>query len=247
MKKVLFFSFLGILFIGCSAKKDYILFQDVNTTEKTNPFPRKTQANNVIYQYRIMPGDRLSIIVFNHPELSTDDKNELQGVMVFSDGSIDLPLIGKVHVAGLTTQEATQKIQKLYAQYLKKPYVKLDVISKKVYVLGEVRKPGVVQISSDYTTLIEAISKTGGFTETARRNHILIISGGLKNPTIRQIDLTKLSSINYKNLILKPNDIVYIQPMDMKPLDVQVQGVSPIVNLINSILSTFVNVKILSE
>ena len=246
MKNILFVLFLLFLF-GCSAKEEYILFQDVNSTESSNPSPQKLQTTKYVYQYKIMPGDRLSIVVFNHPELSTNEKNELQGILVFPDGSVDLPLIGKVQVAGLTTQEATQKIQKLYAQYLKKPYVKLDVISKKVYVLGEVKQPGVVQVSSDYTTLIDVISQRGGFTDMARRNNIIIISGGLENPKVRQIDLTKISSLNYQNLVLKPNDIVYIQPINMKPYDVKVQGISPIINLINSIFSTFANIKYISK
>ena len=241
--KYFLFLLMFLYFTGCEAKKDYILFQDVNTT-KNRP---QSKAKKFVYEYKIMPGDRLSIVVFNHPELSTNNKSELEGVMVFPDGTIELPLIGKVKVAGLTTKEATEKIQKLYAEYLKKPYVKLEVISKKVYVLGEVKQPGIVHVSSDYTTLIDVISQRGGFTDMARRNNIIIISGGLDNPKVRQIDLTKISSLNFSSLVLKPNDIVYVQPMNLKPYDVQVQGISPIVNLINSIFSTFANIKYISK
>ena len=247
MKKYFLFVIGAILFLGCSAKKEYLLFQDVNKTTKQSQKPIKKSTTKYIYEYKILPGDRLSITVFNHPELSTDNKTDLSGINVFPDGTINLPLVGNVKVAGLTEEQATKKLEKLYSEYLKHPYIKLEVLTKKVYVLGEVKQPGVVQISGNYTTLIEAISQRGGFNDMARRNNILIISGGLNNPQIRQIDLTKISSLNYKNLVLKPNDIVYVQPMNMKPLDVQIQGVSPIVSFVNSILSTFVNVKILSQ
>jgi polysaccharide export outer membrane protein len=116
-----------------------------------------------------------------------------------------------------------------------------------VYVLGEVKQPGVIQIQKDYTTLIDVISKSGGLTDTARRNDIIIISGGLKHPKIRQVDLTKLSSLNYKNMILKPNDIVYVQPVGIKPLDVKVQGYMPILNFINTLFGTFANIKYISK
>ncbi len=247
MKKYFIFFVGVILFLGCSAKKEYLLFQDVNSTQKNSQKPIRNSNVKYVYEYKILPGDRLSITVFNHPELSTDNKTDLSGILVFPDGTINLPLVGNVKIAGLTEEQATKKLEKLYSQYLKKPYIKLEVLTKKVYVLGEVKQPGVVQISGNYTTLIDAISQRGGFNDMARRNNILIISGGLNNPHIRQIDLTKITSLNYKNLVLKPNDIVYVQPMNMKPLDVQVQGVSPIVSLVNSILSTFVNIKILSK
>jgi len=244
MKKILYGGMIVLLFLGCNAKKEYILFQnDINATKKP---AKKTNKIRYIYQYKIVPSDRLSITVFNHPELSTSATN-IKGIPVYPDGTVSLPLIGEVKVAGLTEREASQKIQKLYAQYIKKPYVKLEVLTKKVYVLGEVRQPGIVQLSGDYTTLIEAISQKGGLNDTAMRKNILIISGGFDSPTIRQVDLTKISSLNYKNLLLKPNDIVYIQPMGTKPLDVKIQGVQPILGFINSVLSTFVNIKIIAE
>jgi polysaccharide export outer membrane protein len=194
-----------------------------------------------------MPGDIVKIEVINHPEIIPAGKNSDSGIKVFPNGKVYLPLIGGVTLAGLTEQQASDKLTHLYSQYIRHAYVNVVDLSKKVYVLGEVKQPGVIQIQKDYTTLIDVISKSGGLTDTARRNDIIIISGGLKHPKIRQVDLTKLSSLNYKNMILKPNDIVYVQPVGIKPLDVKVQGVSPIVNFVNSILSTFVNVKILSK
>ncbi len=245
MKKYLFL--MAVFFIGCS-NKEYILFQkDKNITKPLKTNLENKKPKKIVYEYKIMPGDLVSVTVFNHPELSTTNGTEIKGIPVYDDGKIHLPLIGFVEIAGLTQKEATLKIQKLYSQYLKKPYVQLNVLTKKVYVLGEVNKPGVVLLDKDYTTLIEAISAEGGFKDTARRDKIIIISGGLENPEIREVDLTKISSLNYKNLLLKPNDIVYVQPNNMKPLDVKIQGVQPIVSFVNSILSTMVNVKILTK
>ena len=245
MRKAVIFSVLcGILFFGCSAKDDYILFQGKKAQTQSTPKPTK----KYIYEYKIVPGDRLSITMFNHPELSTNTSaSNIQGIEVFPDGTIQLPLIGSVKIAGLTTEAATKKIQKLYAEYIRHPYVKLDVLTKRVYVLGEVKQPGVVQISGDYTNLIYAISQRGGFTDMARKKTIKIISGNLNNPTIKTVDLTNINSLTLSKIILKPNDIVYVEPYGTKPLDVQIQGVSPIVNFLNSIMSTFVNVKVLSE
>ncbi|EDM22987.1 polysaccharide export protein [Caminibacter mediatlanticus TB-2] len=244
MKKIILMG-IFLFFIGCS-NKNYILFQqDTNTTAiKTS---KKQNQTEIVYEYKIMPGDILSITIYNHPELSTASKEGVSGIEVYKDGTIMLPLIGKVKIAGLTKQEATLKLQKLYAQYLKKPYVSVNVLNKKIYVLGEVKSPGTVPLMGDYTNLIDVISQKGGFTDMARRDHILIISGGLKHPVIKQVDLTKISSLNYNNLILKPNDIVYVQPVNIKPLDVKVQGYMPILNFINTLFGTFANIKYISK
>ena len=244
MKKIIIWGLVFLFFIGCS-NKNYILFQqDKNTTKSSKEY----NQTNFVYEYKIMPGDILSINVYNHPELSTlSSKGGVSGVEVYKDGSVILPLIGKVKIAGLTKQEATLKLQKLYSQYLKKPYITLNVLNKKIYVLGEVKAPGTIQLMGDYTNLIDAISQRGGFTDMARRDHILIISGGLKHPLIRQVDLTKISSLSYKNLLLKPNDIVYVQPVNIKPLDVKVQGYMPILSFINTLFGTFANIKYIAK
>jgi len=252
MRRYLYLIVIISMFLGCGAREEYVLFQkkESNTSEVVKEEIRAEEVS-YIYQYKIVPGDIVEVRVYKHPELSVDvskgASNEIKGLVVYPDGSIELPLIGRVEIAGLTEEEAARKLQRMYEEYIKRPYVMVKVLSKKVYVLGEVRKPGVIQLNGDYTTLIEAVSKSGGFTDMARRNKIIIISGGLKNPKIREVDLTRISALSYRKMVLKPNDIVYVQPSNMKPLDVRVQGVSPIVNLINSILSTFVNVKILSE
>ncbi|WP_457564678.1 polysaccharide biosynthesis/export family protein [Caminibacter sp.] len=240
MKRLIFLLILA-LFWGCGAKKNYILFQnDINKTAKTPQKPVK-----ITYQYKIMPGDILQIEIFNHPELTS--KTGINGVKVFPNGDIFMPLIGKVKVAGLTEEQAMEKLTKLYAQYIRNPYVNVVDMSKKVYVLGEVRKPGAIQLDKDYTTLIDVISKSGGLTETARRNKIIIISGGLEHPKIREVDLTKLSALNLKEMIIKPDDIVYVQPVGIKPLDVKLQGYQPILNFINSLFGTFANIKYISQ
>jgi polysaccharide export outer membrane protein len=244
MKKYFLFVIGAILFFGCSAKNDYILFQkDHNSSCKKNILGN--QQTLIKYEYKILPGDLLQIEVINHPEIMSNVKNGT--IKVYPDGKVFLPLIGEVKIAGLTEQQASKELTNLYSQYIRHAYVNVTDISKKIYVLGEVKNPGVIQIQRDYTTLIEVISKSGGLTDSARRNDIIIISGGLKNPKIKQVDLTKLSSLNYQSMILKPNDIVYVQPVDIKPFDVKVQGYMPILNFINTLFGTFANIKYISK
>ena len=250
------FLFTLIFILGC-VDDSLVLFKkqtdEYNIKKELSTLGYKTNVKKrKIYQYKIQPQDILNITIFNHPELSsvindTTNGTNLKGNMVYPDGTINLPLIGRVKVAGLTTYEAEDKLTKLYSEYIKKPYVKIDVISKKIYVLGEVKQPRVINLQQDSITLIEAISESGGFTDKAKRSEIKIISGNWDHPTMKIVDLTKLSPEDVHNLVLKPNEIVYVTPIKTKPLDIRIWGIQPVIDFVNSILSGMVNVKTLRE
>ena len=244
MIKVIFLiASIIFFFTGCT-NKNQLLFSDVNSTIKLN----KNVLSNINYTYKINPGDIVSVMIFNHPELmNIGNKNALSHLVVDKDGYIFLPLINRVKIAGLSEEEATNKLIKKYSLYLKRPYVQLKVVSKKVYVLGEVKKPGVIYLNKDYTTLIDVISKSGGFTDMAKRNKIKIISINEKVPTVKIIDLSKLNNVELSNLIIKPNEIVYVEPMKAKLIDTNIKGIKPVVDLVNGILSGIVDIKILSK
>ncbi len=244
-----------IFFLGC-VDDSLVLFKkqqdEYNLKKELTKIGYKIPQKKPVFEYKIQPQDRLNITIFNHPELSsvindTTNGTNLKGTLVYPDGTVNLPLIGSVKVAGLTTQQAEEKLTKLYAQYIKKPYVRVDDMSKKIYVLGEVKQPRVINLSQDYITLIEAISDSGGFTDKAKRNEIKIISGDWSHPTMKIVDLTKLSPKDVNKLILRPNEIVYVTPIKSKPLDIRIFGIQPVIDFVNSILNGMVNVKTLRE
>jgi len=113
--------------------------------------------------YQIGSGDVLSVTVYDHDELKTKAR-------VSENGSIEFPLIGSVQVGGFRTSAAAQKIGELLADgYIKNPQVQIyieEFKSKKVIVLGQVNKPGLVELSGP-ATLLELISKAGGLSKEA--------------------------------------------------------------------------------
>jgi len=244
-----------IFFLGC-VDNNLVLFNKqpskYNIKKELIKLGYKTSKKHIVYQYKIRAGDRLNIIIFNHPELSavindTTNGTNLKGTLVYADGTINMPLIGKVKVVGLTEEQASEKLTKLYSQYLKKPFVQVTDISKKIYVLGEVKQPKVIYLSKDTINLIEAINDCEGFTDRANRAQIKIISGNWSHPTMTIVNLTKLSPNDINKLILKPNEIVYVSPIKSKPLDIRILGIQPVINFVNSILSGMINVKTLRE
>lgn len=146
--------------------------------------------------YRVDTGDRISIVVFQEPDLS------VSGVRVKSDGTIAYPLLGDLHVAGLTSQELQELVLvKLRDGYLKKPSITVSIDSYRLYYIkGEVMRPGGYTFV-DGLTVAKAVALAGGYTERASESKInLARESDPDNP---------LESVGV-NTAIQPGDIVTV-------------------------------------
>lgn len=246
---LLILSIIG--FAGCSTKEDYLLFNQTNIHQAATQKEMVTDVDNVQFEYKILPHDRISVNVYKHPDLSTANMSTMQverGILVNSKGDIRLPLIKKIHVAGLTQTEAEVALTNAFKTYLKQPDVQIEVLNKRAYILGEVHAPGEIPLVNERLTLLQMIAKAGDLTDTANRKSILILRGGDTSKVHTEVvNLTDVNSIRTANLMIKPNDIVYVMPNDMKAFNTRVHEVSPLFTLIGNILSPFVSIKYLSN
>lgn len=133
--------------------------------------------------YRLRPMDVVQMNVFQEPELSNIDTR------IVSDGTIILPLIGKVQIAGLTLLEAQQKITKLYEQdYLQKPQVSLfirEYAKQSCSVLGFVARPCEYEFpreEADKMTITKVIAGCNGFSPRANRRAVIVTRKGIDKP-----------------------------------------------------------------
>ncbi len=230
---------LLLLFNSCTQQVEYRLLQSQRdiTTQKV--------LDNRYIEYKILPQDRLSINILKYPNLSPISQNS-KGIVVNLQGDIYLPLIGKVRVKGLTQSSVARLLEKKYKKYLKDPTLYLEVINKRCYILGEVKKPGVIKMDSDRLTILEAIAYAGDLGDNAIRDNILVISHNQSNHvTIRKIDLTNFDTLYSSNIIIKPNDIIYVQPNGWKEYKVHANNiVTPFAN-ISTVLSPFITMNYL--
>jgi len=172
---------------------------------------------------------------------------ETQGLLVTQSGTVRLPLIGSATIEGLTEDEAAKYLMGEYGKYLRTPYVTVEIMNQRIFILGEVNKPGVVAVTNGTMNLIEAIARSGDLTDYAERRGVLILRGDLRNPEVRMIDLTHMSTIQISSLFLKPNDIVYVQPRASKGRKIAFDEISPPFQLVSSILAPFVNITYLAK
>lgn len=237
---------LVLLLSGCATKQDFILFQGEPARENQLAYVQPSAI-----EYKIAPRDKLSIMVFNHPELSTRTNAVMatgeKGISVSSDGTVPLALIGRINVAGLTKEEASDLIQKHYAQFIKTPNVNVEILNQRIYVVGEVNKPGVIPLTNESMTVIEAIAQAGDFNVYSQRTQVKVMRGDMHHPTISTIDMTKLASLSTSDLMLYSGDVVYVEPNSMRATNVNINEYLPALQLINSLITPFVNIKYLTK
>ncbi len=238
---------------GCSGKSEqYVLFNDSKTYTNCSAADLNQNMSDAYY-YKIMPNNRLSILIFNHPELSTRDVRaqvapaDERGALVASDGTVSLPLIGVVRVAGLTERECADLLTKEYARYLKNSHVTVEVLNKRVIVLGEVKNPGQVNIIEETTNVLEALGRSGGLTDYAQRDKIMIIRGTEKNPQIKTVDLTKVSALTSGSLKVYPNDVIYVMPNELRRRNLAIAEAVPGIDLAQRILGALYTGKYLTN
>ena len=230
---------IALLLSGCGSKN---LLQESYIVKQRDAHQKKYHSHknyfNGRFEYRIQPHDRLSVVIYNHPELSS------KGVLVDASGNAMLPLLNTVHLGGLTQPQAGRRLQNLYGHYLKRVSVQLEVINKRAYVVGEVRSPGALTLTNEQIPLLAAIATRGGFRDTANRSKIVILRAVGRGTRADVVDLTNLTSLSYAGMMIKPNDIIYVAPSALKDFQV---NILPIFKMATTIMSPFAAYKTLTE
>ena len=152
------------------------------------------------------PGDKFSIRVHEEKELSGE-------YTVSSDGTINYPYVGRVDVSGMTCGQVERTITEgLSSGYLRNPSVScsiLEYVSKRVFVFGEVKKPGSYPYKTDLT-IVDAFALAGGFTERADSNDTKLTREVNDVEVQVRVPMQEIVEGRRKNLRLLPGDIVYV-------------------------------------
>lgn len=186
--------------------------KEIEPTAKHNPALEKKLAN---YSYLVGIGDVLSIVVYDHPELTMPtgqfQSPEEAGILVDDQGKVFYPFIGKVDVA----EQSIASIRDLFTMYLSKyienPQVDVKVAayrSKRTYVTGAVIQPTVVPIDNMPVTLLDAINGAGGIKEDADWRNVILT----RDSKDKRFDLYALYQKGdmSQNSLLQHNDIIHV-------------------------------------
>ena len=227
---LLWVSLLTLLLLNsCASRKKFVYLQDMEMGVK---YPMESKYEAIVHR-----DDRLSITVScKNPELAipfniyggtfqvgsdgnittseTSARVNEKGYRVDIDGNIDFPILGKLHVEGLTVSQVTDLIKKklIAGNYMKDPLVSLEFLNFKYTVLGAVGHTGTFSVDGDRITLLEAVANAGDLTARAKVDRVAVIReiGGERQMFMH--DLRSKDIFESPCFYLQQNDIVYVEP-----------------------------------
>lgn len=223
--------------------------------------PETADSINHTYQSvreaRILCGDMLTITVnaldmeavqaFNMPvannlrigstQISSGGSGSLQYYTVDKDGNIDFPVLGKVHVEGLSISETKELLTTRISESVHNPIINIHFANYHITVLGEVKNPGVHAFSSERVTILEALGKAGDMTIYGKRNNVLVTRENADGKLeFARLDLTSPDIFASPYYFLQQNDVVYVSPNHAR--GVASENVSFYLSLVSTVCTT---------
>ena len=223
---------LGVLLLltSCTSYQKIPYLQDFETVNAT-------EEVTAMYDAHIRPKDLLTITVnttdpeaaapFNLTVQSAANSNltqwvtqqaALQQYLVDNQGNIDFPVLGELHLGGLSMNEAESMIREKLQPFLKEtPIVTVRMVNYKISVLGEVAKPGTFIINNEKVNVLEALAMAGDMTIWGLRDNVKLVreeEDGKRNIVV--LDLNRADIVKSPYYHLQQNDILYVSPNKTK-------------------------------
>ena len=209
---------LTLMFASCQSSRKVPYLQDTDLVNETEQSVRQTGV-------KVMPKDLLTIAVScSTPELAApfnlvnSGTDAPQQHLVDNQGNINFPVLGEIHVGGLTKLEIENLIIDKLKVYLKEaPLVTVRIVNYRISVLGEVNGPGSFVVSNEKIYLLEALAMAGDLTIYGMRDNVKLIRTGQDNKQeIITLDLNKAETVLSPYYQLQQNDIIYVTPNKTK-------------------------------
>ena len=234
-KTIRIFALMLVAFAAasCMTQKKMTYLQDAN--------PSKEDSINAHFEAQsetiIRCGDALTIFIsaldkeaiapYNLPTVvftapgSTQVQTTpmLQYYIVDENGDVELPVLGKVHVAGLRRPEVELAVKELLSRQVLNPIVQVNLIGAKVSIMGEVNHPMQVSLGRGRLTILEALAAAGDLTPYGRRDNVLITREVEGKIEMARIDLRSADLITSPYYFLQQNDVVYVSPNQVRVIN----------------------------
>jgi polysaccharide export outer membrane protein len=221
------FLILLIALSSCVPRKKMLYIQNALIADSA----KKEYLSKPVAEYRVRPGDNLFIRVLTLDEKISDYLNSgssisaaavyeaslfLSSYSVNDSGYIDLPFANELLVAGFTMEEIKDKINSIIGNYLKDATVIVKLVNFDLTFLGEVVQPGEYKIYQNRINIFEALARAGDLTAYADRSNILLLRQTDSGYEPHYLNLLNSKIMESDYYYMKPNDIIYIQPLKSK-------------------------------
>ncbi len=166
----------------------------------------------------------------------SESGNYLYGYSISDSGYIQLPVLGKLRIAELTINQCRDLIQIQTEKYLKDGIAVVKLLSFKVTILGEVKKPGVITNLKDNLTIFEGLGLAGDFTDYAQRTNVLLMRQTPDGITTTRVNLQDKNLLFSEAYYLVPNDILVVEPRKGKLFNMNAPNVAISLSIISTTL-----------
>ena len=213
-----------LLLASCNTSKTVLpYFTDISTIQEGS-FP----AGNYISE--IKPDDELFITVmsevpeasmaYNLPfvnpalkdKITTSASPRAQTYIVNSAGDINFPVLGTIHVAGMTTEQLQKLLTQRISVDVKDPLVTVEIVNFSVVVAGEVTRPGTVKVNGNRFSILDALGAAGDLTPYGERSNILLVREENGERKFVHLDLNSSETLSSPYFYLRQNDYIYVEP-----------------------------------
>ena len=220
---------LAMLFASCVPQKKMLYLKEAQMMAENQSI---NYVNERSVNYKLQPGDNLYIRFVNitdaqsaasltgdfgnRAQVSSDAAIYLQSYTLDEEGCIELPLVGRVELKNLTVDEAKDVLQTALDKYVNQTTIIVKMSNFNLTILGEVNRPGMFKVYQSQINLFEAISLAGNITNFAKNDAVKIIRQTDNGSEIITVDMGSADILSSPYYYLKPNDIVYVEPLKIK-------------------------------
>jgi len=223
IKTLLFAVTAAVMLTGCSSKKTVLPY----FTDMQQPLGELPAME---YSPEIKPADELfinvtssipeAVVQYNMPLFNPAATSEVVltttarqlTYTVSESGDIDMPTLGRLHVAGMTVDKLQEYIQERVRKDVSDAIVRVELVNFTVVVAGEVAKPAAVPVTSRRFTVLDALGAVGDITPYGERDNVLVIREENGKRTFARLNLNESATLTSPYYYLQPGDYVYVEP-----------------------------------
>ncbi len=205
-----------LIMTSCASRRDVVYFQN------TGDFETLVDKNSITPKFKV--DDVLSIYVSTLDNEASAPFNLFRGTseggmrpeqvdyLIDKDGEIDFPVVGKIKVAGLSSEELRVLLREQLSEYLKDPIINIRLRNFTITVLGEVNRPGTYPVEGERITILEALGLANDLTIKGKRENVMVIRDFDGTKVYHRINLKRKEAMSSPVYYLTQNDVVYVEP-----------------------------------
>jgi polysaccharide export outer membrane protein len=246
-KTIWILAVVAVVTVSCTSHRQLVYLKDVDASLKENFFEKNRpeyhiQTRDILYVKIYSLNEDMSSLInqtigsYQQNLFQNETSLFINGYAVSDSGYIEIPVLGKILIAGKRMDEAIASIRQRADRFLKDATVIVKLISFKISVIGEVNRPGTYNNFNNQLNVLEAISLAGDITDYGNRQMVHVLRPEANGTKTFSLDLTDRNILTSDGFYLLPNDVVYVEPIRSKSFRINIPTVSLVLTSVSTLI-----------